>query len=285
LQDLRRQQGIYGFGTTWLGTAGRLIEGNSIHTWPQKASVGGRYWGPTSGPDTDTDTEHRGQGMSDTDTFIDEVTEEVRRDRLFVLMKRYGWIAVVAILLLVGGAAYNEYRKASVQAEAELLGDDIISALAQNDAAGRAEGLSRISASTPGGSAVLQFMVSTAQSNSDQISEAVAGLEAVAGNGDLPEIYRQIASFKALTLQGETLPASERRLQFEALAQPGKPLRLLAEEQLALIDISDGQTDAAITRLQAILQDAEVSADLQQRASQVIVALGGVPKTRSRIQG
>ena len=57
----------------------------------------------------------------------------------------------------------------------------------------------------------------------------------------------------------------------------GQPLRLLAEEQLALIDISAGDSDAAIARLEAIRQDAEAGTDLQQRASQLIVALGGTP--------
>ena len=56
--------------------------------------------------------------MSDTDSFIDEVTEEVRRDRLFGLMKRYGWIAALAVLLIVGGAAWNEWRKAQDRAAA-----------------------------------------------------------------------------------------------------------------------------------------------------------------------
>ena len=35
------------------------------------------------------------------DSFIDEVTEDLRRDRLFLAMRRYGWIAVLAILVLV----------------------------------------------------------------------------------------------------------------------------------------------------------------------------------------
>ena len=48
--------------------------------------------------------------MSDTDSFIDEVNEEVRRDRMFNLFRRDGWIAVAAVLLLVGGAAWNEWR-------------------------------------------------------------------------------------------------------------------------------------------------------------------------------
>ena len=46
--------------------------------------------------------------MSNSDSFIDEVTEEVRKDRLFQLFRRYGWIAGVVIVLIVGGAAWNE---------------------------------------------------------------------------------------------------------------------------------------------------------------------------------
>ena len=43
--------------------------------------------------------------MSETDSFIDEVNEEVRRDRLYAALRRYGWIAIVAVLAIVGGAA------------------------------------------------------------------------------------------------------------------------------------------------------------------------------------
>ncbi len=66
--------------------------------------------------------------MSDTDSFIDEVTEEVRRDRLFALMRRYGWIAVLLVVLIVGAAAWNEYRKGQARASAEALGDALLSA-------------------------------------------------------------------------------------------------------------------------------------------------------------
>ena len=73
--------------------------------------------------------EKQGHQVSNSDSFIDEVTEEVRRDRMYLLMRRYGWIALVAVILLVGGAAWNEYRKAQASAAAEAAGDALLDAL------------------------------------------------------------------------------------------------------------------------------------------------------------
>ena len=52
-----------------------------------------------------------------------------------------------------------------------------------------------------------------------------------------------------------------------------------------MIDVSEGQTDQAVDRLQSILQDAEAGPEIQQRVAQFIVALGGVPQTASGSQG
>ncbi|WP_209832700.1 hypothetical protein [Ruegeria sp. HKCCE3926] len=223
--------------------------------------------------------------MSDTDSFIDEVTEEVRRDRMYLLLRRWGWVGVAAVALIVGGAAFNEYSKSRDTAQAQDLGDSILAALSENDSDARAAGLRETEAQSPGGNAVLNMLLSASQLEAGSREEAVNSLNAVAVQGDLPEIYRAIASFKALLLQSDTLPAADRRQQFEALAAPGAPLRLLAEEQLALIDVSEGNVDAALDRLQALRQDAEVGIDLQQRAAQLIVALGGEPEPLVAQQG
>jgi hypothetical protein len=215
--------------------------------------------------------------MSDTDSFIDEVTEEVRRDRLYGMMRRYGWIAVLAVVLIVGGAAFSEYRKAQDRARAEALGDAMLAALEADDSGTRAAALQNLAVDDAPAGAVVRFLTAAANADAGDMEGAVAALDAVATDGDVPEIYRQIATFKAMTLRGDSAPVEERRQAFEALAQPGGPLRLLAAEQLALIEIEDGNPDAAIARYQEILTDAQVSTDLQQRALQVIVALGGDP--------
>ena len=224
--------------------------------------------------------------MSDTDSFIDEVTEEVRRDRLFGMFRRYGWIAVAVVVLIVGAAAWNEYSKAQARAEAQALGDAVLVALDGETPGARAGALSAVTATTPGGNAVVDFSLAAAQAGAGQTGAAIATLESIASDGDLPEIYRQIAGFKALLLQadGDASPDTL-RVGFEALARPGAPLRLLAEEQLALLAVAEGNAEAAIDRFQAILQDAESSTDLQQRAAQAIVALGGEPELRPGPQG
>lgn len=213
--------------------------------------------------------------MSETDSFINEVTEEVRRDRLFRLMRRYGWIAVVVVLLLVGGTAYREYLSASEAAEAQAFGDAVVAALENDDPSGRVSALEQITPPTDEASAVLSMLISAEQGSAGNGEAASERLNATATRGALPEIYRQIASFKALIRPETPLSMDERRIAFEEMARPGAPLRLLAEEQLALLEIEAGETEAAMTRLNAILGDAEVTAGLRRRASQLIVALGG----------
>ena len=213
--------------------------------------------------------------MSDSDSFIEEVTEEVRRDRLFRLLRRYGWIGIAAVLLIVGGAAWREYSNAQDRAAAESLGDSILAAMQSEDRSARVAGLSDVDAGSAGGAALVGLLTAAEAGADGQDAAAQDALGEIARNGDVTQIYRDIASFKLLLLQSDNLAADERRTGFEALARAGSPLRLLAEEQLGLIAVETGDREAAIAAFQAILEDSEVTAGLRQRVSQVIVALGG----------
>ncbi|KIN71848.1 tetratricopeptide repeat protein [Sulfitobacter guttiformis] len=215
--------------------------------------------------------------MSNSDGFIEEVTEELRRDQMMATLRRYGWIAVLAVFAIVGGAAYSEYSKAQTRAQAEALGDAMLAALDSPEPEARVTALQAVDAVDPQAAAVLALLTASEQVAAEDLDGAVASLDAVAVNGDIPEIYRQIAQFKALTLQAETMPAADRKQGFEALGAAGGNLSLLAQEQLALIAIQEGDIEGAIATYQAVLSDAGVTPDLQQRALQVIVALGGEP--------
>jgi hypothetical protein len=74
---------------------------------------------------------------------------------------------------------------------------------------------------------------------------------------------------------GADTPLADRRTALEGISAAGRPYRVLAQEQLALLAIEEGQTDTAITLLTALLSDQEATQGLRTRASQLIVALGG----------
>lgn len=213
--------------------------------------------------------------MSDSDSFIEEVSEEVRKDKLYGLLRRYGWIAALAVFALVGGAAWNEFSKAQTRATAQALGDAMLSALEAPEALDRAAALRTIETENPGGDAVLALLTAGQEAASGDAVAATRRLEAISSDLELPLIYRQIAAYKGLLAGADTLTLEDRAAGFTTLAVPGNPLRLLAEEQLALIALEQGDRAAALEQLVRIVEDSEATAGLQARAVQMITALGG----------
>lgn len=214
--------------------------------------------------------------MSNPESFIDEVTEEVRRDRLFGYFRRYGWIGIVVILLIVGGAAWREYQIAAKQAESEAFGDALLDALDQETPAARSTALAAIAA--PGQRSGLLGLLQASDPQADRAA-ALAALEAVANDASLPASYRDLAILRRVIVAGAELPAADRRALLDPIAAPGRPYRTLAQEQLALLSVEVGDTATAITALEALRKDQESTAGLRRRAGQMIVALGGTPAT------
>ena len=219
--------------------------------------------------------------MSNPDSFIDEVTEEVRRDRLYGYLRKYGWIGILIVVLIVAGTAWQSWRTEQQRSAAQDLGDALLSTLSTASASERADALRAIEVADARANAIRLFLQAEAELEAENTDAARESYLAIEANQDLPLIYRQIAKFKSLTVAGDALEPEARRAGFADLTVAGNPLRTLAEEQLAYIDIETGSSAAAIERLEALLVDAEATADLQQRAVQVIVALGGTPEVDS----
>ena len=209
--------------------------------------------------------------MSDTDSFINEVTEEVQKDKLWGYVRKYGWIAVLAIIGIVGGAAWNEVNKARNLAVAQSTGDALIAGLNETDPTARAALLSTVNAEGAA-NAVTALLTAGAQQDAGDGAAAAQTLEALVVNQDIPKIYRDLAAFKAAMI--DTGDNATRRQSLEALSVPGAPFALLAQEQLAFMDVAVGDTVAAVVKLNAIAEDAAVTDGLRQRVLTLLVALG-----------
>jgi hypothetical protein len=210
--------------------------------------------------------------LSNPDSFIEEVTEEVRRDRLFRLFRKYGWVGVVIILGLVGGTAWTEWTNARDAARAEAFGNALIDALDQGTPEERRETLAAVPAD--GGQAAILQLIVASDPNEDKAA-TLAALDRVAADTTLSVPYRDLAVLRRVLVAGADQPVADRRTALQGIAAPGRPFRALAEEQLAYLLVEEGKTDDAIAALTTLMQDQEASASLRARLGQVITALGG----------
>ncbi|WP_460273623.1 tetratricopeptide repeat protein [Celeribacter sp. ULVN23_4] len=214
--------------------------------------------------------------MSHTDSFIDEVTEEVRRDKFFAFLKKYGWIGIVVVLALVGGAAWKEYSKAQARAAAEATGDAMSAALGADTPEARAESLATIEDAGEARIAVAMLRAGELYDAGD-VKGALAVLAPLTADANLDPVFHDLAVLKSAMIGASETAPEDRITQLAAIASPGAPYRLLAEEQIAAAQAEMGDAQAAIDGYRAISQDMEASNALRRRAAQMIVALGADP--------
>ena len=210
--------------------------------------------------------------MSNTDSFIDEVTDEVRRDRLFAAFRKYGWIGVVLVLVIVGGAAWHEWQKSQDTARAQSFGDAALAAL---ELPATTRGAAFAALPGDGEQLAIRELLVAANPEADKPG-ALAALDKVAGDAALPQVYRDLAVLRRVVLAGAEQPLAARRTALQGVAVPGRSFRVLAEEQLAYLLIEEGKKDEAMTALTGLIQDQEAPQAMRRRLGLAITALGGV---------
>ena len=208
--------------------------------------------------------------MSDTDSFIDEVTEEVRRDRLFGYFRRYGWIPAVIILALVGGTAYSEWSKSVVVQAAQVRGDALLDALDVQDKPESISALRSIVAQEDTDVVASFLLAGLDQSLSSEL------LTAIAENMDQPKYIRDLARLK-LAATPDAASKDEAVSILTDLSAPGGLYRNAATEILVALELQRGNRDVALELLQSHVQDAGATRAQVQRMGELIVALGAIP--------
>ncbi|MBL4541655.1 MAG: tetratricopeptide repeat protein [Rhodobacteraceae bacterium] len=208
------------------------------------------------------------------DSFVDEVSEELRRERMTRLFRRWGWVGLLVVLLIVGGAAWNEWRKARAAAQAQAFGDAL--SAAQGDA-DQLQALA-ITAASDGASADRRAVATLAAASelvgAGDRARAVAVLTDLAADAAIGPAYRDLARLKALGLDPEWPADGERAAVLATLSIPGAPFRPLALEQTALDQFVAGDRDAARATLLGLIEEPGVPPQLRRRADQMLAVLG-----------
>lgn len=211
--------------------------------------------------------------MSESESFIQEVSEEVRRERFSRFLRRYGWLIALVVLAIVGGAALNEWRKARDRAAAEAAGDALRAALVIEDPAERARSLAALAAGR--GGPVARIAEAGAHLAGGDPAAAAEALGSVSADPAAPAPLRALAGLQRVMVLGAEMPASERLATLDPLVAETSPFRSLALEQRALAHVDGGDVAAALADLETIRLLPGVPEGLRGRVEQLILALGG----------
>ncbi|WBU63252.1 tetratricopeptide repeat protein [Paracoccus aerodenitrificans] len=211
----------------------------------------------------------------ETDSFIDEVTEEVRRDRLYALFRRYGWIGLLLIAVIVGGAAWREYASSRDRAAAQQWGDAVLAAQNSDDVPGQLAALEN--GGNPDRAALADLLAAGAALEAGDVEAAGPMLDAAYSGAEDP-VIRDLARLKAILVRGNTMNPAERDAILSELSQPGAPFRLLALEQKAVALAAAGRSPDALTLIRETLAEDGISQALRGRLTELMISLGGDPE-------
>lgn len=209
--------------------------------------------------------------MSETESFIQEVSEEVRRDRLYAFFRKWAWLFILLVIAIVGGTAYNEYNKGQKAAAMQATGEALMTAQEESTAAAFAP----LAEGSAPATLLAKFNQAAALAAEGQVPAAADILDAIALNPDTPAVYQDLALLKQMMINGANMEQSLLLSIVDRLAQPGAPFRLLAIEQRALAYLRVDDVDAALADLALIVADQNATQGLRNRAQELTIALGG----------
>lgn len=202
------------------------------------------------------------------DMLIQEVDEELRRDRMRKLWRQTGpWIIAAAVAVVLGVAAYEGWTWWQ-KTQSASSSDQFYAAtkLADGtDFAAAKKALDDVIAKGSGGYPVLaQFREAALLAQQGKTDDAVAAYDALSSsinNTHLRELALVLAG-NLLVDKGDVAAVEQR---VGGLMTPASPMRNAAREEMGLVQYKAGKLDDAMKSFEAVVDDPLSSRDEQSR--------------------
>lgn len=213
--------------------------------------------------------------MSDSDLFINEVSEEVRRDRMYALWRRWGPYVIGAVILVVGAAGVKAWLDAKAVDDARQAGAAMIAA-AETAPTEAANALTTLADQTEekGAAALARLRAAGIYAKEGKRAEAISAYQAVAVDEAVDQDLRDFAAFRAVMVDAPAMPPEAVVNALQALAEGNGAFRLLAMEARGIAQLESGDEDGAKATLRAVAEDQATPQGLRQRVEAVLLAIG-----------
>ena len=216
--------------------------------------------------------------MANPESFLEEVAEEVRRERLFKFFKKNGWIIAFVVLVALCASIAYEWRKNSEISRAKSNGDLLTLALEKSQKGNLEELLGLLSDNSPylrpssDLMAVTKLYYAELLYNIDNdSSESMSVLKEIFSNESISTTLRQLAKIKYLLLfSGDNKVKQD---LIDELSSPGNHYRFLAQEHKVQTYLASGMSDEANRQIDILLNDLEVSEQQKRRLMDLKLAI------------
>jgi hypothetical protein len=204
-----------------------------------------------------------------------EVDEEVRREQLAKLWKKYSNLIYAAVFLVIAAVAawrgydYWQNRKASEAGAAY----DAAAKLAEEGKHGEAEtAFAKLAAEGTSGYRALALLRGASEIAGRDAAVGVAAYDKIAGEMKGQPLFGELAAVRAAVLLVDTAKFDEMTHRLEPLTQPAGAFRHTARELLALSAWRNGDRSASRRWVEEAKNDPEAPSGVRQRM-EVLAAL------------
>ena len=203
--------------------------------------------------------------------IFDEINEELKQDRMTAIWQRYGKYVIAFVVAVVAGVSLTQGYSYYLQQRDSRSADVFFNAILSDDVAGTLEAAT--DELSEGYFLLAEFRLASALVKNDQVAEAEQHYLSIAERDDIQQIYRDIALLLSVMQAPKSTQVSALQTRLDPLISSASPLKGLALEQAAALDVRRGNRTAAIEKLNELVVLTDIPASLRRRASQILTVL------------
>ena len=213
-----------------------------------------------------------------TETFVREVDDNIRRDRIRDFLKDHGGLVAAAVVLFLAASGgfiwYQQHKQQRAEAQVEQLAEIYkdIGVGNTTKAPAQLDELSKSSSDGIRATAMFTRAALAVQQSDNKL--ALATYKKIAEDSSFPEPYRNAALLRQTALEFDQLQPQQVIARLEPLAKPGNPWFGSAGEMTALALVKQGKRQQAGQLFAAIAKDTSVPDTVRDRSIQIAGSLG-----------